>query len=364
MKVQNKDNKGNPYHDDEGKFTTGEEIYNSGDLSLDDFLNSFDENNIDSFLETIEETKPIGTFDFQPVLNKLLDNKKNKNKIIGTMVEQLKKVPDNFKKVLFDFLNKSKLKKIRIGGEDSQFDSIFHTLQISQKDFYDGEQNGHKEGTTFVHETFHAIDYLHNGNGRLSQSFVLSNGKTFRKTLDEEILSLDKTKMFQDLSNGFMEEWTNAVVKQGVSHETMLKINQINDERYTELIGIKKRAKLFPTYNDFVDEFNAAYDKYESRFEPYKKERDIVKNAKQKAILDYAIMADMCQSIDKNNDFSKLVGYGHKDKYWNQPTKQSIELFAEIAESMALNKESLEKIQKYFPNSLKAFQEIFDSLNV
>ena len=33
MKVENKDNKGNPYHDEEGKFTSGDNVGSSGNDS-------------------------------------------------------------------------------------------------------------------------------------------------------------------------------------------------------------------------------------------------------------------------------------------------------------------------------------------
>lgn len=370
MKVQNKGNKGNPYHDDEGKFTTGEINY-SGDFSLDDFLNSFNENDIDSFLGTIETTE---TFDFKPILDKLLKNKNNRKKIIDAINDQLNDAPDKFKKVIFNFLSKSKINKIKKGGNQTCFvlNAMFPFLseiRIRDADIFNSESLGHKKGTAIVHEIFHAIDYLYNDNGKLlSQSYVLSNGKTFRKVVDEEVFSIkNKNNFFQDLRNDFDAEIKNEYVKNGISLEIVSQIKQIEDEQKNALEDVHVKQKLFPTFNDFQKELLNTIKQYDSKLEKYKKERDIIKNIKKKTKLNFTLISDICESIDTYNSFTDFIGYGHggvKTTYWKKDTRrQSKELFAEIAESMALSKENFNNFQKYFPNSVKAFQEILDSIS-
>ena len=72
-------------------------------------------------------------------------------------------------------------------------------------------------------------------------------------------------------------------------------------------------------------------------------------------------MSDVVSGATKGR--SDICGYGHSIRYWNNSSdNREVELFAELFEGKAQNKESYNLIKKYLPKTTEIFEEILSKV--
>lgn len=376
MAIKSDNTHGNPYHDESnGRFTTK----NGGNLeTIDDFLSSFD--SIDDFIDSIPTESKNVVLDFRGTLSKQLLNSKNREKIIFTLNEQLNKLPDNYKKIMFDFFNKTKI-PLEIKGQATQFvtksvgwfDIPKYLIRVKQSDIFDTKE--HEEGTSLVHETFHAIDKMTNNGQWMSTTKVLSNGKTLQRILTEDIQSIDRNKLFQELLDDHNSKLSELVALKLNGKITPERVKELEDiqaqnrsERNKELAYVNKlhNKHYFSSYLDYIAAFDEVEKKYKKLLEPYSADIDMIREVRKQSLAeirhDYTLMSDICQSIRFHNPFTEYMGYGHSMGYWNNPKNQVIEFFAECAESESLNPRAFALFEKYFPNAVAGYRELLKGI--
>jgi hypothetical protein len=69
----------------------------------------------------------------------------------------------------------------------------------------------------------------------------------------------------------------------------------------------------------------------------------------------------MFEPVMQTTDFP--FGLGHGRGYWNRSGAHAKEAFAEIYSAKVKNKGSYEQMKKYFPKSLKIFDEMIGVIN-
>lgn len=223
--------------------------------------------------------------------------------------------------------------------------------------FTDADSTYHERGETFYHEIWHAID---NNYGEstyidrygfpddstcLSSSHRLSTGKTFVDTLISEY-TLDKVAEMQKEIQKDIDDYCPA--KYGMTKEQIA-------AKYDEIL--KKGAEIrtgegIMAYIDFTQT-----KEYKETLEMY---RDSTKKYPNSVKKKWASLSDVVSGA--TNGKETLCGVGHFDYgYWTKENRGT-ELFAEIAGAKATNKANYDTIKKYFPETVKAFEEIYSGL--
>ena len=187
---------------------------------------------------------------------------------------------------------------------------------------------------TLFHEYGHHADYILNrkyGNGDRRKSFSeLFNGGIFEKTIKEEaneaIEKFAKDKGLLSLPNkGTVVHEADKMVWRG-----LLLPSEKTD-------WVKKQLQTMT-----VDRVEA-----EKQFCEHMK--------KTLSPRERSDISDMFESSMKTVNYP--FGFGHGGGYWGTG-KNAKEAFAEMYSSRMSNKESYKQIQKYFPNSVKIFEEM------
>lgn len=254
--------------------------------------------------------------------------------------------------------------KFRIGsGVYSRFREY---LKTDKQDF---EENGKYgiQGATWFHENGHLFDNVMSGNhyGWLSSNYKNSDGKSLNDIATEELQNIynDKNiKSFKDIKQKYIDE----------------ELKKFDDKRYNELREKKGKlydeneAKYLEHYKLFADK-KISYEEYKKRIKEERKldlsndeEEELIRLYNERAELsakgannfysDYCTISDLFSSKDGVG-----FGIGHDSSYYDKDNKlRGIELFANLFSSKAVNKKEYENTKKYFPKSVKMFEEIID----
>ena len=209
----------------------------------------------------------------------------------------------------------------------SNFSPNYNTVILKNKAIEWNENSSYTKYESVYHEWWHAIDFnfgefeateqpqmTYNeiyyysrhkkkydelyGGKRLSSDYVLSTGKTFNDTLDREYKTQKK-------SSQLLENLKNDVLKD-------------KQAGYTQ-------AELDRKYGD---------------------------------------VSDVVSGFELNGFGLSIINMGHSKKYWNDRSTKARgrEAFAEVASAKATNPESYSVFKKYFPETVKAFEEIYSKL--
>ena len=288
------------------------------------------------------------------------------NKSIKT---KLKDILNNADKDSVELLNNAYNKldykiKFRIGS--GVYSRGKEYLKTDKQDF---DENGSRgiQGATWFHENGHLFDNVMSGNQYdwLSSNYKNSDGKSLNDIATEELQNIynDKNiKSFKDIKQKYIDE----------------ELKKFDDKRYNELREKKgklydeNKAKLLENYKLFTDK-KISYEELKKRIKEERKldlsndeEEELTRLYNERAELsakgtnnfysDYGTISDLFSSKDGVG-----FGIGHDSSYYDKNNKlRGIELFANLFSSKAVNKKEYENTKKYFPKSVKMFEEIID----
>ena len=388
MPIKSDNTKGNPYHDERNGEFTSKDGANSVSASTlfdtpDDFLKSFDVDNVDDFLNSLDSEsaeekngqKNISEKEWKDTLDSLITNKNKKSEFVQKLSEIYQKCPQDVQNLIFYYFNATKT-PINIKGQKTQFVICMNGWgEVTRKEifycknrvFSQGEDGEYSiEGlSAFVHEPFHGIDDFFDD---ASKNYVLSNKKTFKQTFESEIPSTieGKQKLFSDLMNDFENEAQKNMIKNGFSQEDYLLFKKIQNKTLEKELTkqLNEEAKKVDKNNqDEVESFKQKVLAKLNQVSEFKANFNSLMKIYKKTKEDFRPLSDISESIDSFNKFTAQIGCGHGEKYWENGEKQIKEVFAEVAQSYAMMPKSLEYMQKYFPKTIEAFKEILGGLN-
>jgi len=201
--------------------------------------------------------------------------------------------------------------------------------------------NGAGKGSTYqtpyqvvFHEYGHHSDYIMNrrfGNGDRGKSFTETYkdgifGKTIKEEANKAIEDFAKENNLYSLPNrGTVVIEADKMVKRGLLEQ---------DERAA---WIKKQLET-------------------PQIDRYKAEEAFIKYIKKNySLMDRSDISDMFEPVMRSTDFP--FGVGHGKKYW-YGRDNGLEGFAEMYSAAVNNPGSWKTIKKYFPESVKIFEEM------
>ena len=320
-----------------------------------DHFNEFENGGLDPLREAIKEDIKKWRKEVKR-LQKILDGDYDElEKVIGKIKvgdDLIKGYGDKHCKQIRDFLLNASAEDRKLWEDCSD---KFHVLQQTSKgrknrtgayysSFEDGVwlsinpvSKGNEYETPYqvlFHEYGHHADYILNrkygdGNRRKAYSELYNNG-IFEKTIKEE-------------ANGCIEKFAkdNGFIKKA----------DLNDVKY-EADKMVWRGLLLPSEK-------------ESYIKRKMKEGVIDREGAEKEFCKYmkktlsarerADISDMFESSMEHVDYP--FGFGHGSGYWGKGNNAK-EGFAEMYSSRINNEDSYKQIQKYFPKSVKIFEEI------
>lgn len=261
-------------------------------------------------------------------------------------------------------------------GDGAYFTRTGNFSAWKMDSFTDKDSTYHELGETFYHESWHAIDNnygnvnwtnfrgMPESNIYMSTSHKLSTGKTFMSTLLEEYsrASVDamREEIKADIDLYFKEKY--GFTRQ----EIVKKYGELADESerlYREWMFAERKAE---TERASADDVRIAKEKYyeHKNTDEYKKflkaNTETRTQYPPKVMKKWASMSDVVNGATSGRE--TLVNVGHFSiGYWNDESRAK-EAFAEIAGAKATNPANYECIKKYLPQTVKAFEEIYDGL--
>ena len=192
-------------------------------------------------------------------------------------------------------------------------------------------------------------------NKCLSSSYILSTGKTFQETLIEEY---NQRVNASEVVARFKKEVDDYYTSQGYNRR------EIQEEYQTYERAAQKiwddtyaRTKSWSAANEARRQFRETAE-YK---EVLKKYWNISNEHPNKVMVKWGDFSDVISGAtqDKVN-----LGMHHERKYWRETTQQrGKEMFAECASAKATNPESYALLKEYLPNTIKAFEEIYEKLS-
>lgn len=241
----------------------------------------------------------------------------------------------------------------------------YNKVGLSTDTFSSGEKYAYSQGGIFYHECWHAIDENY-GDQRfqrqLSNSYILSTGKTFSDTLVQDYDANIKGKV-AELREAFDQDVEAYYSSKGYNRKEIIarykemseKAQQIWDDEY-------KKTRDYPTANLKKREFLDT-EEYKEAKRLYREVEDEFPGA---VLVKWGDVSDIISGATKDR---LNFGMHHKSSYWKggffsswQDTRAS-EAFAECASAKSTNPESYKLLKKYLPNVVSAFEEIYDKLN-
>lgn len=244
----------------------------------------------------------------------------------------------------------------RDNERDTAFYPGFNKVCILKNDD-GGDGTDYSKGGTFYHEMWHAIDYNYGSCGNLSTSIMLSSGKTFKETLEEETMKVNWKAVKEELE---IERRNDSIKRFGFDREEII-------SNYEELN--KKKWKIWDEagkgINDFEEAYKAQTDatKKFCESEEYKKAAEMYNRVKEEDKYSGSVKQRWGDLSDIYDGYKMgredLCYMNHGKSYWkNRPNGRAHEAFAECASAMATNPESFKVLQKYCPKTVAAFEEI------
>lgn len=218
----------------------------------------------------------------------------------------------------------------------------------------------HEPGETFYHEIMHAIDYKY---GSITTKYKLSNGKTLQETYHGEIAEKKYTwnhKMINEIKNDFKASWDEEIRKDFSEEEIEMKEKEIA-QIAKKISNLESPSiKDFPSYQMYKEAYNKYSKEFDDNFKLMKEIEKYKETAYMKTCQKYSALSDMCCYIYKMPMSESICG-GHPKTYWKIEYGDVgvRELFAELGSAWARGrKENIERVRKYFPETVKAFEEL------
>lgn len=343
----------NPYHDEEGKFTTQEgQGTAKKDLSTKVSLKEgADLEKLKSMLAAVKlkpqqpATPVVPAIDYAGVISGLaFECSPNMRKGI---IDNYNLGNEEAKVIVGDFFNRTKLriKTAKSGACYVTERSFIQLLSGRPVDSYIqicpgdvGANRGKymklwKPGSVLYHEVFHGIDTEYFDailkKKTLSGGYILSSGKTMNDTFHSEIA----TKRY-----AFNQKLYNSV-KEGYFKTIAENYCKLTGENEQEVLKTMKSGERLKNSDAFL-------------------------SSKELSCQKWGDISDLCSYIYKNTN-PPAGGLGHLTSYWNSRGEYQItkELFAEMGAAKSINDvEALEIFKQWLPETYQAFEEIYGKL--
>lgn len=286
------------------------------------------------------------------------------NKSIKT---KLKDILNNADKDSVELLNNAYNKldykiKFRIGsGEYARYKEH---LKTDKQDF---EENGKYgiQGATWFHENGHLVDNVLSGNPTewLSSTYKNEEGKTLNDIATEELLDIYSKgkKEITDIKQKYIDNALNKFDNKRYEELYNKRFNNSLDKKKNELYQLFYDKKI--SYEEFRNRKNALSDiqflseEERAEYEDLRKQKtSLERDAVNKFYTEYATISDLYSSEDGTG-----FGLKHSLHYYGKNSKmRGIELFANLFSDKAINKKGYETTKKFFPKSVKMFEEIIE----
>lgn len=191
----------------------------------------------------------------------------------------------------------------------------------------------HGAGSTFYHESWHAIDYNY---GEISQADI-------QRELTEKNNALIKLYLERKIHPTF--------------YNRQLKEN-IQEVRGKAYMSCSHKLSTGKTFKDTLLEETEGRGKELLKRVGIRYEKDKEKIGQQAAIRKWSDMTDIINGLTR-----KIICGYHSKGYWDKAgNSRAIEAFAEIASSKAANQESYDIIKSYLPKTVEAFEELYEKI--
>ncbi|WP_455717321.1 hypothetical protein [Anaerosporobacter sp.] len=345
---------GRYYDGDVTKYMNGSVSSNEFNKDIDlvieyyEYLNPEDAKNLD---DLFEEMKNDTTYDYSVDI-------KNIKFIAYT-------APEPYKSVFFEYAGDLDIAEYNYPEKDSNGDSLSQHYSSDVKKLYlrfhgtvgEGKDDRRGAYAVFFHEVGHAIDDLITMD-KENKFLFWTTSTDIKWTTNHKIFS-DGLTVQQTAENDVRENISKAVEEYAGNNGYNLSMSEIN-KIVTGLISCNFQENSLNKSCKKI--YNAVKSQYSIQFSQSSTEATI-----------YNGISDVYGGFTDNKTRGS---YGHSTKntdgtstyYWNSKNgeytgKQSKELWAHVfARQMTNNTDSLQKMQEYFPESLKKIEEVSISL--
>lgn len=220
-------------------------------------------------------------------------------------------------------------------------------VQLSSSE--EGGSTIYAVGSTFYHESWHAVSHNYGVMGDESEDWSLAtkykfDGKNtfedalFRDTADRDAFVRRAYAEFREQLEQVANQYSDIAVEEYQLKRAMTRAQWSQ--------GVRAERKLEKEYLDEHHEFAERYRK---------------KQAQVGAV--YQKWSDVSDVVSSLTDGDGLCG-AHTKGYWREPGKRAEEAFAEIASAKAVDGGGrYELLKRYLPSTVAAFEQIYDALN-
>lgn len=220
-------------------------------------------------------------------------------------------------------------------------------VQLSSSE--EGGSTIYAVGSTFYHESWHAVSHNYGVTGEESEDWSLATKYKFdgKNTFEDALFkdTADRDAFVSRAAKEYREQLEQVVGKYSdiADEEKRLKTAMI---RANWRQGVRAERKLEKEYLDEHPEFAKRYRG---------------KRAQEGAV--YQRWSDVSDVVSSLTDGVGLCG-AHSKGYWREPGKRAEEAFAEIASAKAVDGGGrYELLKRYLPSTVAAFEQIYDALN-
>lgn len=291
----------------------------------------------------------------------LLDNAPNKQ-----VAQMYLKYEDDFRLVDKDFVKPR-------GRSGAHFDPKAGGVRLNISNVYKDERRGSM--TTWFHEFGHNADYFV-ANGTDNYISYVYKDNLFGKTLVKEVDDLVSAKLKQNesmIKRAAKTLDTKDIMKlqeKGLLSETDFNyifdlVTHVEDEKFFIERGFSARyAKSVEERKKLINEMLEDYTEKKTKKVAYKEIEDEINTLSDIKKHD---ISDIFEGASKGEI---QAGWGHGKDYWTydiewhgtEHARLSMEAFAEMTSASIANPESLAIIEKYFPESLKVYNEMVEAI--
>lgn len=217
----------------------------------------------------------------------------------------------------------------------------------------------YEEGSVFFHESWHAIDANYGEpvdvskmsawqiwHSTLSETYILKNGKTFERVLFDECKKID---------------WGTAISEIKADKEVALKKLGLNYEdckkAWTEVLNKEMDLRRKAGYGSSPELRSFMSSKeYQQALKNY----GIVSSFPAEVKRKWGDLSDVAAGYTQGRQY--IAGTGHTAKYFRTAGSRAHEAFAECAASLAIKGESYKVLKRFMPETMAAFEEIYQDL--
>lgn len=204
-------------------------------------------------------------------------------------------------------------------------------------------------GSTFYHESWHAVSHNYGETGEESEDWSLATKYKFdgKNTFEDALFkdTADRTAFVIRAYKEFREQMEQVANKYSdIAYEEYQLQRAMSSAKFFE--GVRAEKKAEKEYLDKRPEFAKRYRE---------------KQAQEGAVYQkWSDLSDVVSSL--SSDGAGLCG-AHSTRYWREPGKRAEEAFAEIASAKAVDGGGrYELLKRYLPSTVAAFEQIYDAL--